>query len=47
MLGPLIDRLRVVRQGLAAGELVVVNGLQRVRPGAQASATVVEMGGAR
>jgi multidrug efflux system membrane fusion protein len=46
-LGPLIDRLRVVRQGLAAGELVVVNGLQRVRPGAQANATVVEMGGTR
>jgi RND family efflux transporter MFP subunit len=46
-LGPVIDRLRVVRQGLAAGDLVVVNGLQRVRPGAQASATVVEMGGAR
>jgi multidrug efflux system membrane fusion protein len=46
-LGPLMDRLRVVRQGLAAGELVVVNGLQRVRPGAQANATVVEMGGTR
>jgi RND family efflux transporter MFP subunit len=45
-LGPLIDRLRVVRQGLAAGELVV-NGLQRVRAGAQANATVVEMGGTR
>jgi membrane fusion protein, multidrug efflux system len=46
-LGPLIERLRVVRQGLAAGELVVVNGLQRVRPGAQANATVVAMGGTR
>ena len=32
-LGPLVDGLRVVRSGLAAGELVVVNGLQRVRPG--------------
>jgi multidrug efflux system membrane fusion protein len=46
-LGPLIDGLRVVRQGLTAGELVVVNGLQRVRPAAQANATVVEMGAAQ
>jgi multidrug efflux system membrane fusion protein len=46
-IGPLIDGLRVVRQGLTAGELVVVNGLQRVRSGAQANATVVEMGAAQ
>ncbi len=32
-LGPLIDGKRVVRSGLRAGEAVVVNGLQRVRPG--------------
>ena len=32
-LGPLVDGLRVVRSGLTAGEPVVVNGLQRVRPG--------------
>ena len=32
-LGPAVGPLRVVRQGLSAGELVVVNGLQRVRPG--------------
>ena len=32
-LGPIVDGLRVVRNGLTAGELVVVNGLQRVRPG--------------
>ena len=31
-LGPMIDGLRVVQKGLKAGELVVVNGLQRVRP---------------
>ena len=42
-LGPLVDGLRVVRKGLAAGELVVVNGLQRVRPGAQVNATVASM----
>jgi membrane fusion protein, multidrug efflux system len=34
-LGPLVDGLRVVRSGLTAGESVVVNGLQRIRPGAQ------------
>jgi multidrug efflux system membrane fusion protein len=32
-LGPIIDGLRVVRSGLKPGELVVINGLQRVRPG--------------
>ena len=32
-LGPMVDGLRVVRSGLAAGDVVVVNGLQRVRPG--------------
>jgi RND family efflux transporter MFP subunit len=32
-LGPNVGTLRVVRDGLSAGELVVVNGLQRVRPG--------------
>ena len=32
-LGPIVDGLRVVRTGLTAGERVVVNGLQRVRPG--------------
>jgi len=33
-LGALIDGMRVVQSGLKPGELVVVNGLQRVRPGA-------------
>jgi len=32
-LGPLIDGRRVVRSGLDGGEKIVVNGLQRVRPG--------------
>ena len=32
-LGALIDGMRVIRAGLAPGELVVVDGLQRVRPG--------------
>ena len=33
-LGALVDGLRVVTAGLKAGERIVVNGLQRVRPGA-------------
>jgi RND family efflux transporter MFP subunit len=32
-LGPLNDGKRIVRSGLTAGERIVVNGLQRVRPG--------------
>ena len=39
-LGPIVDGLRVVRNGLTAGELVVVNGLQRVRPGVKVNAAV-------
>ena len=37
-LGPLVDGLRVVRSGVAAGDAVIVNGLQRVRPGARVQA---------
>jgi multidrug efflux system membrane fusion protein len=32
-LGAPVDGLRVVRSGLKGGERIVVNGLQRVRPG--------------
>lgn len=42
-LGQSVDGLRVVRDGLKAGEKVVVNGLQRVRPGAPLSAEIVAM----
>ena len=37
-LGPIVDGLRVVRSGVTAGEAVVVNGLQRIRPGVQVQA---------
>jgi RND family efflux transporter MFP subunit len=33
-LGPMIDGLRVVREGLAADERIVINGLQRTKPDA-------------
>jgi RND family efflux transporter MFP subunit len=42
-LGPVVDGLRVVRSGLQAGEPVVINGLQRVRPGAPVTPVVVAM----
>ncbi|MBQ5946289.1 efflux RND transporter periplasmic adaptor subunit [Massilia sp. ST3] len=42
-LGPAIDGLRIVRSGLKAGEKIVVNGLQRVRPGAPIAPQVVPM----
>tara|TARA_Y100000815_G_C13194849_1_gene444440 strand:- start:428 stop:895 length:468 start_codon:yes stop_codon:yes gene_type:complete len=32
-LGPKLEGLRIVRSGLEEGETIVVNGLQRVRPG--------------
>jgi RND family efflux transporter MFP subunit len=42
-LGPMDDGLRVVKHGLTPGERVVVNGLQRVRPGVKVNPTVVPM----
>jgi multidrug efflux system membrane fusion protein len=42
-LGPNVDGLRIVTGGLASGEVIVVNGLQRVRPGAPVAATKVVM----
>jgi len=42
-LGPQVDGLRIVRDGLKPGEKIVVNGLQRVKPGAPITPTVVPM----
>jgi len=42
-LGAAYDGLRVVNAGLKAGERIVVNGLQRVRPGATIAAEPVPM----
>jgi multidrug efflux system membrane fusion protein len=42
-LGPAHDGLRVVRDGVKAGEKIVVNGLQRVQPGAPITAQLVAM----
>jgi len=43
-LGPVIDGLRVVREGLSPGDVIVVNGLQRVRPGTPVTPQRVAMG---
>ena len=42
-LGATVGRLRVVTGGLDAGERIVVNGLQRVRPGALVAPETVAM----
>ncbi len=42
-LGASVNGLRVIKTGLAANERIVVNGLQRVRPGALVAPQVVEM----
>ena len=43
-LGPIIDGLRVITDGLKPGETIVVNGLQRVRPGSPVNPERVAMG---
>jgi membrane fusion protein, multidrug efflux system len=42
-LGPIVDGLRVVRNGLRPDEVVLVNGLQRVRPGGKVKAALESM----
>lgn len=43
-LGRVLDGLRVVREGLKAGDVIVVNGAQRVHPGITVTAQKVSMG---
>ena len=42
-LGASVDGLRIVTNGLKSGERIVVNGLQRVRPGAVVAPQMVSM----
>ena len=42
-LGPMAEGLRVVRDGLHEGDVIVVSGLQRVRPGAAVAPKKVSM----
>ena len=43
--GPMVEGLRVVRDGVKAGDRVIVNGLQRVRPGMVVKPRLVPMEG--
>ena len=43
-LGPIIDGLRVVRDGLKADDVILVKGLQQVRPGMPVTPQLVAMG---
>src|ERR1700731_3653774 len=43
-LGGAVDGLRVVTTGLSSGDRIVINGLQRVRPGALVKSEIAEMG---
>ncbi|MCO2913949.1 multidrug efflux RND transporter periplasmic adaptor subunit MexE [Pseudomonas aeruginosa] len=45
-MGPKLEGLRIVRSGLSKGDRIVVNGLQRVRPGMQVDPQKVEMASA-
>jgi membrane fusion protein, multidrug efflux system len=46
-LGAHVDGLRVVANGLSVGERIVVNGLQRIRPGSIVEPQLVSMDGKR
>jgi len=42
-LGAEVNGMRIVKSGLAPGDVIVVNGLQRVHPGSTVAATKVDM----
>jgi RND family efflux transporter MFP subunit len=42
-IGRLVDGLRMVRTGLKPGEQIVINGLQRARPGSKVAPTIAQM----
>jgi multidrug efflux pump subunit AcrA (membrane-fusion protein) len=42
-LGRLVDGFRVVSSGLEPGERIVINGLQRIRPGMKVAPTIAPM----
>lgn len=42
-IGRVVDGLRIVRSGLKPGERVVINGLQRARPGTRVTPTLAQM----
>ena len=45
-LGPAVDGKRIIRSGLQAGEKIIVNGMERIRPGMPVTPQVESAGGA-
>jgi len=43
-LGPIVDGLRVIRSGLTPEDRVVINGVQRARPGGKVLARATDIG---
>jgi multidrug efflux pump subunit AcrA (membrane-fusion protein) len=43
ILGPVHNGLRVIAEGLKSGERIIIDGLQRVRPGAEVNAKPADM----
>jgi RND family efflux transporter MFP subunit len=43
-LGPAVDGKRIIRSGLLAGEQIIVNGMERIRPGMPVTPQVAESG---
>lgn len=42
--GPLVDGMRVIRDGITAEDHIIINGLQRARPGQSVKADLVDLG---
>ncbi len=42
-LGRIVEGLRIIRKGIAPGDDVVINGLQRIRPGMKVTPTITTM----
>ena len=42
-LGPIVDGYRVIREGLKGDEQVVINGVAKIRPGAQVKPETTEL----
>lgn len=42
-LGSMVDNLRAIKEGLKAGEKIIINGTQKARPGMEVAPEIVEM----
>lgn len=46
VVGPLVDGMRVIREGIGPDDVVVINGLMRVRPGSKVTPQMVDLAAA-